>query len=402
MSGYRILYHHRIRADDGQAVHVRELIEALREEGHEVLECALVQKTGARPSAGATASPGARRGGGLWTKLRLPRVAIELLEIAYGAQGAARLRRAARAFRPHFIYERHALHCDSGLRAAHALGVPLLLEVNSPFVDEMATLGLLRFPRRARATERRVLAGADVVFAVTEVLRGICIELGARAERTVVVPNGAVPARYGEAAHAAGRALRAKLGIGADAFALGFVGYMRPWHRLDLAVEMLARPEFASLHLVLVGEGPALSEVQAAAERLRVTGRVHVLGAVPGELLPGHVCAFDAALIPAINRYASPLKLFDSLAAGVPTLCPKQPNLEELVVDGRNGVLFVPGDADSLRAATARLVVDRDAARRIGERGRSDLVANDWTWRGNAKRVIAAYERLAAGGAQRP
>ena len=44
MSGLRILYHHRIRAEDGQAAHVRELITALREAGHELRECALVPK----------------------------------------------------------------------------------------------------------------------------------------------------------------------------------------------------------------------------------------------------------------------------------------------------------------------------------------------------------------------
>jgi hypothetical protein len=36
VKSYRILYHHRIRADDGQAVHIRELIAALRRQGHEV------------------------------------------------------------------------------------------------------------------------------------------------------------------------------------------------------------------------------------------------------------------------------------------------------------------------------------------------------------------------------
>ena len=395
MTGCRILYHHRIRADDGQAVHVRELIGAFREEGHEVLECALVQKAGLAAGPGGDART--RGKGGLWNRLRLPRGAIELLEIAYGRQGARRLCRAAAGFRPDFVYERHALHCDAGLRAARALGVPLLLEVNSPFVDEMAALGSLRFPRRARRTEREVLAGADVVFAVTGVLRDLCIGLGASAERTVVVPNGAVPERYDDAARAAGRELRSRLSIAPDDFVLGFVGFMRPWHRLDLAVEMLLSPELRALHLVLVGEGPARRDIAAAAARAGVSGRVHAIGAVePGEL-PGCVCAFDAALIPAINRYASPLKLFDSLAAGVPTICPRQPNLEELVVDGRNAVLFTPGDADALRAATARLVLDREAARRIGAQGRDDLLANDWTWRGNARRVITAYRRLVPG-----
>ncbi len=404
MSGYRILYHHRIRAEDGQAVHVRELIAALREEGHEVLECALVPKTGTPPAplpsaahaATQTAAAGRSRGG-FWNYLRLPRWLVEVLEISYGRQGARRLRKAAATFRPDFIYERHALHCDSGLRAARALGVPLLLEVNSPFCDEMATLGLLRFPRLARRTEARVLGAADVVLAVTEVLRRILVTHGARADRTIVVQNGAVPERYGAVAAASGRALRARLGIPDGDFVLGFVGYMRPWHRLELAVEMLTQASLARLQLLLVGEGPALPEVQATAARLGVSSRVHAVGAVPSESLPGHVCAFDGALVPAINRYASPLKLFDSLAAGVPTIAPRQPNLEELVVDGDNGLLFVPGDASSLRHAVTRLVADAAFARRVGERGRATLLQNDWTWRGNARRVVDAFERLRTG-----
>ena len=104
----RILYHHRIRADDGQAVHVRELIGALRHAGHEVLECALVRK--------ADGNGGTARGGGsAWQRLRLPRAAIEVLEVLYNRRGRSMLRAAARTFRPHVVYERHALHCRAGL-----------------------------------------------------------------------------------------------------------------------------------------------------------------------------------------------------------------------------------------------------------------------------------------------
>ncbi len=153
---YRILYHHRIRADDGQAVHVRELITALRAQGHEVLECALVPKAdGPATDAAAASTP--------WRSLRLPRIATEVLEIGYSRPGARRLLAAAAEFKPHFVYERHALHCRAGLVAAQQLGVPLLLEVNSPMCDEMERLGLLRFAARARRTEREVLAGADRV-----------------------------------------------------------------------------------------------------------------------------------------------------------------------------------------------------------------------------------------------
>ncbi len=411
----RILYHHRIRADDGQAVHVRELIGALRREGHEVLECALVPKAGAA-GAGASSTGGSSTGasstgaspiGGatgatartsrFWQRLSLPRTAVEILEMLYDRRGGAMLRAAARRFRPHCIYERHALHCRSGLDVARQLGVPLLLEVNSPMTQEMRELGLLRFPQRARHTERAVLGGADAVLAVTRVLGDLLVAAGARPERVHVVGNGADPERYGGDAAAAAPAVRAAWQLPRDAFALGFVGYMRPWHRLELVLEVMRRPGFGALCLVLMGQGPALRPLLDGARAHGLEGRVRAVGAVPPDLLPAHVMACDAALIPAINAYASPLKLFDSLAAGVPTLAPDQPNLRENVTDGSNGLLFAPGSVESLADRLGRLVHDRGFARALGAAGRASLVAHEWTWRGNARRVAALAVALGAG-----
>jgi glycosyltransferase involved in cell wall biosynthesis len=391
--GLRILYHHRIRADDGQAVHVREMIAALRGLGCAVDECALVRKAGAASPSGGAAAAGA-----FWRRLSLPRAAVEALEILYSRRGRAMLRTAAARSRPDFVYERHALHCRAGLDVARELGVPLLLEVNSPMTVEMARLGLLRFPRRARATERAVLGGADAVLAVTGVLADMLVDLGARRERVHVIGNGAEPDRYGPAAAAAAAAVRARWSLPDGAFALGFVGYMRPWHRLDLVLDAMARPELSALALVLMGEGPALAPLLAGAAARGLGGRVRALGVVPPELLPAHVLACDGALIPAINAYASPLKLFDSLAAGVPTVAPDQPNLRETLVHGETGLLFRPGDAEDLAAQLARLVGDRRQAQQLGARGRAALLARRWTWTGNAERVLAVFDGLRRGG----
>jgi len=394
----RVLYHHRIRADDGQAVHVRELIGALRSLGHTVHECALVPKTD--PASARAAAPTANeapRPAGFWQRLSLPRRAVEVLEILYNHKGRAMLRAAARTLRPHFVYERHALHCRAGLDVARELGVPLLLEVNSPMVDEMQKLGSLRFRKRALATERAVLGGADAVLAVTQVLADLLVERGARAERVHVIGNGAVPERYGPAAKAAAAAVRAHWALPANAFALGFVGYMRPWHRLDLVLDAMQQPGLQDLVLVLMGQGPALAPLQQTARARGLAARVRALGEVPAELLPAHVLACDGALIPAINAYASPLKLFDSLAAGVVTLAPDQPNLRENVRPGENGLLFRVGDVDDLVDQLRRLCGDRAFAARLGAAGRASLEHERWTWRGNAERVLAIAASLRGG-----
>ena len=388
----RILYHHRIRADDGQAVHVRELITALRAAGHHVDECALVPKADAPQASGAAVS--ADRPAGFWQRLSLPRAAVEVLEVLYNRKGRAMLRRAARRNRPDFIYERHALHLRCGLDVARELGVPLLLEVNSPMVVEMERLGKLCLPRRARRTERHVLANADAVLAVTDVLADMLIEAGARPECVHVIGNGAVPERYGDDARRAAVVVRERLRLPVDAFALGFVGYMRPWHRLDLVLDVMTRPGLEQLVLVLMGEGPALAGLREHAAALGIADRVRALGVVAPAELPAHVMACDGAMVPAINAYASPLKLFDSLAAGVVTLAPDQPNLRENIADGDNGLLFAPGDVDDLCGKLRAVVQDRALARRIGAAGRTSLLERRWTWAGNAERVLDVFASL--------
>ncbi len=390
---YHILYHHRIRADDGQAVHVREMIATMRDLGHQVEECALVPKTNGPKTNGNTQHGGPSRGA-RWQRLRLPRLALEVLEWAYSRSAARRLVAAGRRTPPDFIYERHALHCRAGLLAARVLGVPLLLEVNSPMCDEMAKLGLLRFPRAARRREREVLAGADRVLAVSDALATRLVALGAVPERTRVVRNGAAIERFGPAAQHAAQSLRRARGLPRAAFVVGFVGYARPWHRLDLVLAALGRADLAHAHLWIVGDGPALPALRDAAANTGMTARLHCVGDVAPADVPAYVCAFDAAVIPAINEYASPLKLFDYLAAGIPVVAPDQANLRELVVDGETALLCHPSDDDALAACLRRLGADAAFATALGAAGRRALLDHDWTWRGAAQRVVRAFEEV--------
>ena len=69
--------------------------------------------------------------------------------------------------------------------------------------------------------------------------------------------------------------------------------------------------------LTVVGDGPARAGLERLAGELGLSGQVHFTGVVAPEAVPEAVSAFDIALQPKATSYASPLKIFDYMAAGV-------------------------------------------------------------------------------------
>jgi glycosyltransferase involved in cell wall biosynthesis len=383
----RILYHHRTQAEDGQAVHIRALQRAFAAEGHDVREVGLVRSAG-----------GARRGSSPWALVaRAPRFVRELAEYAYTPLAWPGLVRAGREHRADCLYERYAFGNGAGAIAAQRLSIPLVLEVNSPMVSELARTRGLVFERLARKVEAGVFRRADLVCVVSEVLRDELARAGIARERMLVTPNGVDLDSYPARDAAARAAARAALGLArlpADAIVLGFVGFYRDWHRLDLALEALRSPVLARAHLVLVGAGPAHDDLVRRASLGGVEARVHFAGPRAHDAIPKLLAAFDVALVPAINPYASPLKLFEYMAAGLPVVAPDQPNLREVVADGRDALLVEPESSAALSSALARLASDAALRARLGAAARRTVVERDLTWRGNARRVAAAVERL--------
>jgi glycosyltransferase involved in cell wall biosynthesis len=385
----RILYHHRTQAEDGQAVHIRSLQDAFRSLGHEVEEVSLVSRAEGRPQTDKASTSRWR------VVARAPRALRELAEYAYSGVARPKLVRAGRAHPADLLYERYAFGNTAGVSAARRLKIPLVLEVNSPMVLELGRTRGLSWPRLARRVETWIFTNADLVCVVTGVLRELLIEEGLDPARVIVTPNGVDLERY---AHPDRAAARSALGLppAEGGLVLGFVGYYRDWHRLDLAIEALASAELRSAQLVLVGEGPAHEALVRAARASGVEERVHFAGARRHDRIPALLPALDVALVPAINTYASPLKLIEYMAAGLAVIAPDQPNLREVLADGENGLLFPVGDGPALRSRLEQLAADPALRRRLGERARATVVERDLTWRANAQRVLAAVEPLLA------
>ena len=379
----KILYHHRIASKDGQAVHVEEMIDALRELSCDVIVVA--------PPGWSDSEFGG--GGGATATLRaiLPRAASEVLELAYNWIAYRRLSRAVRLHRPDVVYERHNLYLLAGTWIRRKFKLPFLLEVNSPLAIERGRHGGLGLPYIAQKLETAVWKSADAVLPVTTVLANILEAHGVPRDRLHVIPNGINPAMFAGAPSNE----EAKRRLGCEGrLILGFTGFVRPWHGLDVILDYIATSRHPETTLLVVGDGPARESLVEQAARLGISDRIRFSGIVERARIPELVAAFDIALQPASTPYASPLKLFEYFALGLAVVAPRQANLMEIIVDGENGLLFDPENRPSLYSALDRLIADPSLRSRIGSAARGTIHDRNMTWQGNAQRVKALADLL--------
>ncbi|MCU0887076.1 MAG: glycosyltransferase family 4 protein [Rubritepida sp.] len=368
----RILYSHRIQSRDGQGVHLDALVAALRAEGHEVRVVG--------PAAYEQAGLGEENRLIATVRRLLPKFAAELAELAYSIPAYLRLARAAREFRPDAIYERYNLFYLSGAWLARRLRLPFLVEVNAPLAEERARFGGLALAPLARWSERFVWRRATRVLPVTAVLARHVEAAGVPPTRIAVIPNGIDLDEFPDPAPAPS----------ADPLVLGFVGFVRDWHGLDAVVRGIAAWQGPpALSLLVVGEGPARPGLEALARELGIADRVRFTGLAQRDAVPGHIAGFDVALQPAAVPYASPLKVFEYMAAGRPIVAPDQPNIHEVLRDGETALLFDPATPGALWTAIGRLAADPALRARLGAAARAEVLARDLTWAGNARRVVA-------------
>src|SRR5690606_38547242 len=208
-------------------------------------------------------------------------------------------------------------------------------------IEEQRRYRVLADAAGAHAATRDLLAAADVVACVSDPVaawaRGI-----APGSRTVVVPNGADPARITPGPEPAGP------------FTVGFVGTLKPWHGLDVLAEAFDRAAAPGWRLLVCGEGP---ERAALERRVRRSGHAAEFtgglapDAIPAQLRRMHVATAPYPAVAGERHYFSPLKLYEYLAAGLPVVASRIGQAARVIEDGQTGLLVPPGDPAALAGA---------------------------------------------------
>lgn len=381
----KILYHHRVASRDGQYVHIEELTNALKKQGHEIMFVA--------PAVSAESEFGSDGGVVSLMKRYIPESIYELMELGYSLVAFVKLFRAACRFRPDFIYERYNLYLPAGVWVKKLLGLPLLLEINSPLYLERKKYGGIAIDWLAKWSERYVWKNADHTLPVTNVLAGHVRRENVDDAKITIIPNGINFSRFGNMPDS--EKAKAKFGL-QGRLVLGFTGFVREWHGLDRIVELLEGEENGARRLLIVGDGPARASIEARAKALGVSDRLIITGIIGRDDVSDYVAAFDIALQPDVTAYASPLKLFEYMALGRAIVAPDSENIREVLDDKNNALLFRDRDKDDLLEKIKQLCEDAELRKKIGTAARQTVAEGGYTWDNNARRVIDIVDKLKA------
>lgn len=175
-----------------------------------------------------------------------------------------------------------------------------------------------------------------------------------------------------------------------------YSGMTFAYRRLDLLLQAFAtlRTRFPTAQLALVGGRPAeIAQLRAQAEPLGLAGAVTYAGQIAQQQIVPYLHAADVLVIPdtVTDITASPLKLFEYLAAGRAVVLPDIPALAE-VLPQAVGYYFRRGDADALANALADALADPAGPQRA-EQGR--VLVAPHTYAARAERILALAEAVA-------
>lgn len=156
----------------------------------------------------------------------------------------------------------------------------------------------------------------------------------------------------------------------------------------ESAVELIS--EGCDIALTIVGDGPARSELEQSARALGLWGRVRFLGAVGQDDIRNYYADADIFCLPSFAE-GLPVVAMEAMAMELPVVLTRIMGVPELVEDGTEGLLVVPGRVDALTAALGKLVRSPALRRKLGA-GARRRVAVDYDVRASARRMRAVLE----------
>jgi glycosyltransferase involved in cell wall biosynthesis len=168
---------------------------------------------------------------------------------------------------------------------------------------------------------------------------------------------------------------RNKVGITKEEIIIAFVGNLAPWQGVETLIEVapLILKEVRNIKFLIIGDGILRKEFKAKVNRLGVSDHFIFTGMIQYENIPILINLADICVAPFISRRnrttgVSPLKVFEYMACGKPIVCSRIEGLEFIEQKGV-GRLISPEDVMSLQGGLIDLIKNPQKRIMMGNKG---------------------------------
>lgn len=390
----RILYvsthpHLNLSAPSGPGTHIREVINAFRDKGHEVQTFIaggeVLEKTGRtitfKKSKWKAFVPDI-----LWNTLK------ELVLLRHNFKMKSQLRKVVDTFQPDFIYERGYFLMTATMEVAHERGIEAFCELNAPYPEEVKQMGgrgLFHFLSNQAETKQTKLSSKIVV--VSTAMRDYFIRrTGISGSKIIVTPN-AVRSDFNKIDSKEVQAIKMKNGILESDIVFGFVGSIFPYHGVDRLIEAFADlKEAGASKLLIVGDGEVLPNLKLLAIEKGIEGRVIFTGNIAPTEVPAHIACMDVAVMAWSNWYGSPVKIFEYGSLGKFIIAPDKSPVRDVMIHEMDGYITNGSIAD-LKRGMSLYLNNKSACIDMASHFQSKVLTQ-YTWDKVGKTIMEAWE----------
>ncbi|WED42141.1 glycosyltransferase [Legionella cardiaca] len=168
-----------------------------------------------------------------------------------------------------------------------------------------------------------------------------------------------------------------------------FVGRLAKEKHIDELIKAIAKTKPSlNVHAEIVGEGEILEKLKKLAASLNVSGRIHFLGAISDEKLRKVYLRATLFCMPGTAELQS-LATLEAMSASLPVILADALALPHLVIEGKNGYLFQPGNTNELAKKINKiLVLPEDERLKMGREGHAMAKKHD------IQKTLSTFELL--------
>lgn len=247
-----------------------------------------------------------------------------------------------------------------------------------------------QFMARLTKLENKTAKEADLIVTISEhSLKKIQKHYDIDPSKVRIVPNGVDPEKYKPIENP--YALKSMFGLNEQALVVLFVGSLIPRKGLTFLVEAAKQVVKTQLNVqfVIVGEGPFKTQLLNSLIAAKLLDNfIFKSGLSEKDLSLLYGCS-DVFVLPSIQE-GQGIVLLEALASEKPVVAFDIGGVNEIIINGKTGLLATCGHSEELAEALLKLLGDASLRQCMGAAGRKFAIEN-FTWTTCAKKMLTIY-----------